>query len=541
MKTYFKILFFCFIFLLFAGIYFCYYREIQKDLVPCLFLSILFSFLLVLGCLAVVGAFTELRDRRIIKSAQRGDLLKDGKRCAVLGSMAPLGEPLLAPFSHSPCVAYQYRIYHRVRTTKGTQFAEDFEGWAMTPSVINTGAREVKILSAPDLSDFPRKTSSNYDNANEFIAETTFEKSSLLNIFSVKTYTNDYRDETTGLFRQDLRHSKAENASGLILEEGIVPVGAKVSAIGRYSVKRDGLVKGLRLFMGDDKKLSGALKIGFGGLFALGVFFISMAFVMAYFVNPPMLEFPGHLKALVAGTPPPVPPGQPTFTNSIGMGFMRIPEGSFMMGSPEDEPGRRADEKRHEVRITKPFYLQNTEVTQRQWKTVMESNPPSDGEYDGDCPVDRATWEGAQEFIARLNRLEGTEKYRLPTEAEWEYACRAETTSQYSFGEKLIGSAQYAWYKSTSDSKINPVAQKEANAWGLYDMHGNVSEWCQDIYGEYPEGPVSDPKGPASGASRVERGGSYYSDPMFIRSASRSCSEPHSTASGVGFRVARDK
>jgi len=538
MKIYFKIAFFCFVFLLCAGIYFYYYREIQKDLVPCLFLSVLFSFLLVLACLAFVGAFTELRDRRIIKSTQQGGLLRDGKRCAVLGAVSPLGEPLLAPFSRTPCVAYEYRIYHRVSTTKGTAFAEDFEGWAMTPAVINTGAREVKILCAPDLRDFPRKTHSNYNNANQFIAETAFEKSSLLNIFSIKTYIDDYRDETTGLFRQDLRHSKAKNASGLILEEGIVPVGAKVAAIGKYSVKQDGLVKGLRLFMGDDKKFSGALKIGFSGIFAFGIFFIAMAFVMIYFVNQPMLQFPSHVKALVMGSPP---PGHPTFTNSIVMGFMMIPEGHFTMGSPEDESGRQADEKQHEVRITKPFYLQNTEVTQRQWKAVMKSKPPSDRDYNADWPVDRATWEDAQEFIVRLNQLEGTDKYRLPTEAEWEYSCRAGATGPYSFGKNLIGSAQYAWYKNTSEGKINPIAQKEANAWGLYDMHGNVSEWCQDIYGEYPDGPLSDPKGPASGASRVERGGAYYSDAKFMRSACRGWCEPYSTASGRGFRSARDQ
>jgi formylglycine-generating enzyme required for sulfatase activity len=194
------------------------------------------------------------------------------------------------------------------------------------------------------------------------------------------------------------------------------------------------------------------------------------------------------------------------FTNSIGMKFVLIPAGEFTMGSPENEQGRDSNEPQHKVKITKPFYMQTTEVTQAQWKAVMGNNPSY---FKGnDLPVETVSWDDAQEFIKKLSAKEGV-KYRLPTEAEWEYACRAGSTTKFYFGEDESKLDEYAWYHNNSDGKTHPVGQKKPNAWGLYDMHGNVWEWCQDWYGAdyYKNSPAEDPQGPASAESRVLRGG----------------------------------
>ena len=216
------------------------------------------------------------------------------------------------------------------------------------------------------------------------------------------------------------------------------------------------------------------------------------------------------------------------FTNSLGQAFVYIKPGTFWMGSPSDEPKRDSDETRHKVTLTKGFYLQTTEVTQGQWERVMGSNPSYFKNCGADCPVENVSWEDIQEFIRKLNREEG-KKYRLPTEAEWEYACRAGTETPFSFGKCL--STDQANYdgnypmpgcgKGAYREKPAPVKSFAPNAWGLYDMHGNVWEWCEDWKGDYPSGAVTDPEGPSNGSVRVLRGGSWSNYAGNCRSANR--------------------
>jgi len=228
--------------------------------------------------------------------------------------------------------------------------------------------------------------------------------------------------------------------------------------------------------------------------------------------------------------------GGKTFTNSIGMTFVRIPAGSFMMGNPSSESGRYFEETPHRVTLTKPFYMQTTEVTQGQWKAVMGSNPSHFSDCGDNCPVEQVSWNDCQEFLRKLNQREGNGTYRLPTEAEWEYACRAGTTGPYYTDLDRAG-----WYDGNSGNRTHPVAQKTPNAWGLYDMHGNVWEWCQDWHEDYPGGSVTNPEGPSSGAYRVIRGGSWHSIARSCRSAFRSFLTPDLRGSYFGFRVAWTK
>ena len=234
-----------------------------------------------------------------------------------------------------------------------------------------------------------------------------------------------------------------------------------------------------------------------------------------------------------------------TISNSIGMTFALIPDGVFMMGSPEDEPGRYDDEILHEVTISKSFYMQTTSVTQGQWENVMKNNPSEFKDEGKDCPVENVSWDDTQEFIKKLNQLEETDKYRLPTEAQWEYACRAGTDSPFYFGKCL--STDQANYdgnyplsncpKGEDRNKTIPVGSFEPNAYGLYDMHGNVYDWCQDWYGEYPTTSVLDPTGSDKGDFRVLRGGSWAYYARYCRSAFRSRSEPASRGDISGFRL----
>ena len=248
----------------------------------------------------------------------------------------------------------------------------------------------------------------------------------------------------------------------------------------------------------------------------------------------------------------PVSP-QKTITNSIGMKFVLIPPGSFTMGSKfdameiKDKYGGEAryyedEHPQHSVKITRSFYLQSTEVTQAQWVKVMGSNPSEHKNCD-DCPVDSVSWYDAQQFINRLNEAGSEGKYRLPTEAEWEYSCRAETKTEFSFGDTTTELGEHAWYVNNSEGKTHPVGQKKSNAWGLYDMHGNVKEWCRDWYAAYDSIKVENPEGPDSGYphhERVLRGGSWKDSARLIRSAHRRHGDPDRTYNFVGFRVARD-
>jgi formylglycine-generating enzyme required for sulfatase activity len=192
-------------------------------------------------------------------------------------------------------------------------------------------------------------------------------------------------------------------------------------------------------------------------------------------------------------------------TNSIGMKLVLIPKGTFMMGSPKSDEGRQWDETQHEVTISKDYYLGVYEVTQAQYEKVMGKNPSyfqgaKVGNENADLPVENVSWDDTVEFCKKLSDLPEEKKagrvYRLPTEAEWEYACRAGGVTAFSFGESSESLGDYAWFDENSRRQTHPVGQKKPNAWGLYDLHGNVWEWCSDRYGEYPQGAVSDPPCP---------------------------------------------
>ena len=234
-------------------------------------------------------------------------------------------------------------------------------------------------------------------------------------------------------------------------------------------------------------------------------------------------------------------------TNSIGMKLVLIPKGTFTMGSPIEEEGANNDEQQHQVTVSKDYYLGVTEVTQGQYEKVMGVNPShfqkrvirkSDSSM---YPVENVSWEGAVEFCKRLSELPEEKKagrvYRLPTEAEWEYACRAGSKTAFYFGDdsELIGA--YAWHAANSGGQTHPVGEKKPNAWGLYDMHGNNWEWCSDWHGDYPEGTVTDPVGPEEGAGRVLRGGGWGDVAANCRSASREGRLPYSHCTSSGFRV----
>ncbi|MDF1845304.1 MAG: SUMF1/EgtB/PvdO family nonheme iron enzyme [Rubripirellula sp.] len=223
-------------------------------------------------------------------------------------------------------------------------------------------------------------------------------------------------------------------------------------------------------------------------------------------------------------------------TNSIGMKLRVIPPGTFMMGS---EDGQNHEEPVHQVTLTKPILLGVHEVTQAEYQTVMGVNP---SEFKGlQNPVEKVSWNDASEFCRSLSSLSGEKRagrvYRLPTEAEWEFVCRAGTTTTYSFGDDESLLSRYAWSKDSSDLKTHRVATKLTNPFGLSDLHGNVWEWCQDWYGDYPDGSVTNPIG-ASGASRVLRGGSWAFTAVDCRSAYRGRGGPLFRSSSSGFRVA---
>ena len=221
------------------------------------------------------------------------------------------------------------------------------------------------------------------------------------------------------------------------------------------------------------------------------------------------------------------------------MKFNLIPPGEFTMGSPASEPGRMGNETQHRVEITKPFYLSAYEVTQAQYVQVMGNNPSHN--KGRTKPVENVSWHDAVAFFGKLSDEEGVE-YRLPTEAEWEYACRAGTTTAWCFGDDLSQLGEYAWHRGNSEDTTHPVGEKKPNAWGLFDMHGNVYEWCQDLYGHYESlQVVSDPIGAASGSRRVLRGGAFTTRPLYVRAANRANNFvlPDDRYRYFGFRLAR--
>jgi len=226
-----------------------------------------------------------------------------------------------------------------------------------------------------------------------------------------------------------------------------------------------------------------------------------------------------------------------TLRNSIGIEFVLIPAGTFQMGS-NDSDVYESEKPVHTVRMTQPFYLGKYEVTQGQWQAVMGNNPSM---FTGDPnrPVEQVSWDDVQAFIRRLNSREGAATYRLPTEAEWEYAVRAGTTTRWSFGDDASQLGRYAWYDGNAGRQTHPVGQLQPNPWGLYDMHGNVWEWVQDWYGQYASGTAENPEGPSSGADRVNRGGGWDSTARFCRAVHRSGDAPGFRFVSLGFRLLR--
>ncbi|RJP26266.1 MAG: formylglycine-generating enzyme family protein [Candidatus Omnitrophota bacterium] len=220
-----------------------------------------------------------------------------------------------------------------------------------------------------------------------------------------------------------------------------------------------------------------------------------------------------------------------------------IPAGTFMMGSPDNEQDRGPDEgPQHQVTITKPFYMGKYEVTQAQWQAVMGSNPSAFSNKPNH-PVEKVSWTDCQTFITKLNGM-GLGTFRLPTEAEWEYACRAGTTTSFYWGEDPNDSqiGHYAWYSgNNTPSGTKEVGLKLPNAWGLLDMWGNAFEWCQDLYGSYPSNSQTDPTGPTGGSSRVVRGGHWFGYARYCRSAYRMSRtpEPDYRDNYIGFRLRR--
>lgn len=215
--------------------------------------------------------------------------------------------------------------------------------------------------------------------------------------------------------------------------------------------------------------------------------------------------------------------------------FVTIPKGTFVMGSPEHKVGRFSDEKLHKVTLVEDFEMQKTQVTQKQYQTIMGTNP---SEFKGlTNPVENVSWDDTQDFIKKLNDLDKKFTYRLPTEAEWEYAARAGTNTLYSF--KVEDLNKRAWYYGNSNGTTHPVGKLKANRFGLHDMHGNVWEWCQDYYGPYDHLNYINPEGPTSGSGRVLRGGSWLHGPRYLRSAQRDYNGPEWRYSSIGFRLVR--
>ena len=231
-----------------------------------------------------------------------------------------------------------------------------------------------------------------------------------------------------------------------------------------------------------------------------------------------------------------------TITNSVGMKLVLIPKGTFQMGSPIEEEGASNDEEQHQVTISKDYYLGVYEVTQAQYEKVMGNNPShfqgaEVGNENADLPVEMVSWDDAVEFCKKLSELPDEKKagrvYRLPTEAEWEYACRVGSKTAYSFDDEEGLLPEYGWFSRNSSRRTHTVGLLEPN-----DMHGNVWEWCSDWYEEYPKGAVSDPVGAKEGSSRVYRGGSWLNFAANCRSANRRRNDPSDRSNGIGFRLA---
>ena len=229
-----------------------------------------------------------------------------------------------------------------------------------------------------------------------------------------------------------------------------------------------------------------------------------------------------------------------TTINSISMEFVLIPPGSFRMGGDKKlEQAEDHETPRHFVKFSNAFFMGKYEVTQAQWSAIMDNNPSAF--KDDTRPVERVSWNDVQAFVLKLNTKEETNKYRLPSEAEWEYAARAGSESSYTFGSDTSILSQYAWYRNNSGGETHPVGQLNPNVWGLYDMHGNVHEWCQDWFDRkyYSQSPSNAPLGPSIGLAKALRGGDWGSEDWYCRCASRSLGSPDRRSDRLGFRLIR--
>lgn len=271
--------------------------------------------------------------------------------------------------------------------------------------------------------------------------------------------------------------------------------------------------------------------------------------IMAFLLGKPAAEKssneqPTPLESMSDRTSPVV--GANSITSNVGIRLNLIPSGEFMMGSPESEVGHSRGELLHRVRIVNPFYMAETEITQGQWQAVMSTAPWKGRAPEGsNYPASFISWDDATEFC-RLLSVQDRRTYRLPTEAEWEYACRAGRQTKFSGGDTETSLMDTAWFapnRGLNEDHASPVAQKRANPFGLYDMHGNVYEWCQDWYAEeyYANSPIDDPLGPITGSHRVNRGGCWGSVDLYCRSAARSKNSPFFRLSNLGFRIVCSK
>ncbi len=223
--------------------------------------------------------------------------------------------------------------------------------------------------------------------------------------------------------------------------------------------------------------------------------------------------------------------------NGVEFPFRYCPAGTFMMGSPEEEKDHTGIENLHQVTLTHSYWLLETEVTQKMWDAVLDENPSL---YRGENrPAEGMTWFEAKNFIDTLSAKTGW-KVSFPTEAQWEYACRAGATGRFGCGETtedLIASGWFAGTRATPFEGTHEVAQKKPNAWGFYDMHGNVDEWCFDYTSMYPQEAVVDPTGNTEETACIFRGGRWYSKEQECRCASRNCCMPQATSGSVGVRI----
>jgi formylglycine-generating enzyme required for sulfatase activity len=269
-----------------------------------------------------------------------------------------------------------------------------------------------------------------------------------------------------------------------------------------------------------------------------------MKYFFCLFVLATLTVFASNIACSIVPDRTPTDGTQPSkhFTNSLGIEFTWLSPGSFTMGSPKDEIQRDEDEVPHVVTLSRGFYMSTCLVTQEQWEKVMCNNP---SEFRGqNLPVENVSWHDCQQFINCLKKKD-MKPYRLPTEAEWEYACRAGSSTPFNCGATIStdqanynGDYCYAdGKKGVYRQKTTPVGVFPANAWGLFDMHGNVWQWCQDWYGDYPEKNAVDPRGPMSGTRRVARGGAWFQVPALCRSAVHVGQEPNVRNYSIGFRL----